>query len=486
MGAVIEVNGFPVEHAIIGIGDVVNLDGLASTPVPTTYLWALLDQPTGAVDALSTTSGSSPTIQLNSTGAYLVQLVTDLGLPTEAEITLVMAVETQKKQLVVAAAGEELEFHPTKGWQAKLEALFQAVAIEGSFHRVSIGPEVGADFPTVSAAISSLAAFPIPVTDVVVLEMLEDYTEIGVQIPERVVLDGMGHRIAPSATLDLRAGTIRNFDITFANGNFIQVGDAGIGADKESEIENLYSKSNATATKTVVVDPGTGDKRVILKNVLGVDLTIGTDFQGVLAAKGSRFEDIIFPQGTLELLDTQWATLDVGPTPNIADVTVLRTFSTDGTITINPGTTGVTTLGAHSGLLVNSSPVSDVLTLEQRAELIFYDNTFSGLLAEDVQAAIDELSVLPPDPLQRDRILVGIGGFLSGVDIPLPFITYVKTGNPTDPDFNNLIIFVDGLVLTNSIATNNADSRDAYPGSTNATIKLDFAVVAGQIIQVVR
>lgn len=80
------------------------------------YAWTLLDQPEGAVDALTGAGTATPTITPKKEGTYLVQLVVNAGTNTEQRATAVFYILRLIDDRRDPAAGETLEQNLVRGW----------------------------------------------------------------------------------------------------------------------------------------------------------------------------------------------------------------------------------------------------------------------------------------------------------------------------------------------------------------------------------
>lgn len=93
----------------------------------TSYAWAILDQPAGAADALSSAMIENPTFTPKKEGTYLIQLIVDLGLPTEDRDTAVAGIRQLKTRIRVPAAGETTEESTSRGWAVEVNEILQLV-----------------------------------------------------------------------------------------------------------------------------------------------------------------------------------------------------------------------------------------------------------------------------------------------------------------------------------------------------------------------
>jgi len=87
----------------------------------TSYLWSLVDKPEGSLAALSAPGIENPTITPDCEGTYVVQLVVDNGLPTQASDVQILGVrELKQPDLRVPGATETLQAHAVKGWAVRV------------------------------------------------------------------------------------------------------------------------------------------------------------------------------------------------------------------------------------------------------------------------------------------------------------------------------------------------------------------------------
>jgi len=132
--ASIEINGVVGSDDDLPIGQLVQLSN-DGDGTETTHAWSVLRQPPGAADALSDPTIENPTITLNKEGTYLVQLIVDLGMPSEVRNTVILGVRQVKTRVRVPAPGESIETG-VEGWaepaaNEALRALDAAVSDPG-------------------------------------------------------------------------------------------------------------------------------------------------------------------------------------------------------------------------------------------------------------------------------------------------------------------------------------------------------------------
>lgn len=89
------------------------------------YTWAILDQPPGAVDALSSVAVQNPTFTPKKEGSYLLRLIVNQGLPSEQENRVVCAVRQLKTLERIPAAGETTEADTSDGWVTSMNSMLR-------------------------------------------------------------------------------------------------------------------------------------------------------------------------------------------------------------------------------------------------------------------------------------------------------------------------------------------------------------------------
>ncbi len=112
----IQINGSPGSNDNLPLGTLVSLSNVSPSPV-SSYEWAILSQPEGtSTDALSSTTSATPTFTPTKEGSYLLRLIVDKTLPTEATQQVIAAVRELETEDRIPAAGETLENNGTTGW----------------------------------------------------------------------------------------------------------------------------------------------------------------------------------------------------------------------------------------------------------------------------------------------------------------------------------------------------------------------------------
>jgi len=113
--ALIKINGVAGSDTDLPINTLVQLDN-QNTGGEVSYLWAILDQPPGTADVLSSTTIQNPTFTPKKEGTYLIKLIVNLALPTEQTNSVVAAIRQLKDRERVPAAGETTEADTSDGW----------------------------------------------------------------------------------------------------------------------------------------------------------------------------------------------------------------------------------------------------------------------------------------------------------------------------------------------------------------------------------
>lgn len=123
--ALIKVNAVVGSNTDLPINVLVALDN-QNTGGELTYRWAMLDEPPGALDALSSLVIQAPTFTPKKEGTYLLELVVNEFLPTEARDRVVCAVRQVKTNFRVPAAGEDTEADASDGWATSVDVMLRA------------------------------------------------------------------------------------------------------------------------------------------------------------------------------------------------------------------------------------------------------------------------------------------------------------------------------------------------------------------------
>jgi len=118
--AVPTVNGVAGSNGDLPIDTLVQL-GNTGSGGELTYVWSILDQPTGAADSLSATNIVNPTITPKKEGSYLLLLIVNLGLASEKRAQVVLGIRELRSNMRVPAAGETTEVDSTDGWAAEID-----------------------------------------------------------------------------------------------------------------------------------------------------------------------------------------------------------------------------------------------------------------------------------------------------------------------------------------------------------------------------
>jgi hypothetical protein len=92
-----------------------------------TYTWAILDQPPGTADALSSLIIQNPSFTPKKEGTYLVKVTVNLGLPDEQSDSVVVGIRQVKSRQRIPAAGETTQADTADGWATSMNALLRAM-----------------------------------------------------------------------------------------------------------------------------------------------------------------------------------------------------------------------------------------------------------------------------------------------------------------------------------------------------------------------
>lgn len=112
----IEINGVAASDDDLPIAVLVQLSN-ADTGGEVTYLWEILDQPTGTADVLSSPAIENPTFTPTKEGSYLLRLTVNATTSTEVSDKKIAAVRQLKTNERIPAGMETIEVDPAKGWK---------------------------------------------------------------------------------------------------------------------------------------------------------------------------------------------------------------------------------------------------------------------------------------------------------------------------------------------------------------------------------
>lgn len=111
----ITINATPGSNLDLPLGVLVQLNNV-NNGGEVSYLWSIVDQPDGPVDALSSSSVQNPTFTPQKEGTYLIRLIVNQALGDEVSQQVVASVRQLKTRIRVPAAGETTEGNTQDGW----------------------------------------------------------------------------------------------------------------------------------------------------------------------------------------------------------------------------------------------------------------------------------------------------------------------------------------------------------------------------------
>lgn len=427
---------------------------------PTNYSWVLLDRPDASAAVLVPTFNAyeiqiTPDVQ----GSYLIQVTVDNGAGSENVSSGIVSVNTLKKSISIPAAGEETELSTTKGWQAKLEDAVLKYSTGASYKHLTLGDEIGADYTAFSALLTDINAdiFGIgPPSSAVFyfVDLLSDITE-NLAIPEGVIFNGNGFIVNTTSDVTL-AG-----DCVLANAIISRTGGG---------------TSSIVTTATLTERP----------KVLGVYTSPAytVEVSGPVHISGLKsFPDT--SDGVSVIVETA-----------LADDQALLENSIFNTVTTNGGNThikdcsgigavNITGAGiATSNLVFSNVNIDDSITIANSVTagtFSMFGVKFSGAFTDNTLASLNFVRNYN-SRLLRDTITPGVQP--ANTDFALTNVYYVHTGG-VSPDFLNLQIYVDGLLMTSSSDPTNV-TEDARPGVDGRNIQLNAGTLLATTIQVLR
>lgn len=119
-------------NAVVGSNDDLTLDAIVQLDNnniggEVSFLWEILDQPTGPADILSNATIQNPTFTPKKEGTYLIRLTVNEGLPDEDIDSAIAAIRQLKTRERVPAAGETLEDNASRGWAEDANVFLRTV-----------------------------------------------------------------------------------------------------------------------------------------------------------------------------------------------------------------------------------------------------------------------------------------------------------------------------------------------------------------------
>lgn len=219
----------------------------------------------------------------------------------------------------------------------------------------------------------------------------------------------------------------------------LHVLDLTIAAGSASRLSYNSATSELSLTSLGITSVSVDTTSANLAAFIAASYTAGTEFQeGDVVIITTSGETFIHNGGT-----TGTATdFTVIETPNVTDAYIRNLFSSANTaINYNPAT-GVFTFQVSANVNNGLSILADGLFYDERATATTYDNTTSGLVATEVQAAIDEIDGRIDDLEALDYIngITKVGtdvklGTTLTEDTVIPFSTFkLHLNDATNPD----------------------------------------------------
>lgn len=465
-----------------------------------TYAWSIIDLPTGSAVVISGPSTSS-TVSLTAIdvqGTYLVQLRIDAGLDSEEFGTAAVCLPTLKKSIRIPAAGEETEFDDDKGWQDKLSDALDKVAIGGSYHLITVGDEPGADY-TVTKLVdgdlvndinADLFGKGVPSYDNLYIIKLLSPVSGDVSISGGIILDGNGQVVEGDVGSPGNACITVDNTVNPAISGVFNTKVLGTGktqrvvflqtASASSSKSEVYVKDCTILTPTGALGIEFGDTEttpitenvfVHIDNVRGMYETTGTTVVGV-SVGGETSSSLFISNSILDNVEVR--------TNNDTDIINISNsvFLSDLTFTAQGSTTQDVVADLYNTTVVGDLVIDSTVT---GGGIDLYNVSVSNI---NNQTGIDDFVTDHDAPvLLRDYITPGV--VVSGTDILLTNTSFLHTGGISS-DFSNLLIYVDGMLMSMSNDPSNFSSRDARPGSDGSNFQLNFDTTVTSVIQVIR
>lgn len=258
--SLIQINGVTGSDTDLPLNTLVQLSNV-DTGGEVSYLWVILDQPSGTTDNLSSTSIQNPTFTPKKEGTYLIKLTVNGTLTNQ----VVAAVLQLKTRLRVPIAGESIEADPVEGWGAAVESSMRKQDSDtGNPYTVVARASVGGLLPN---------------------DVLYAPGEATIKggLPGQEIVLNMAKALATSATsLDnplyvLERGV--NGSLTPASGDLIVCRVSG----RVGPLTGIPSASGdpvyVSDTGTVALSPGTNERRIgtVLQIISGTTYSVSFD-----------------------------------------------------------------------------------------------------------------------------------------------------------------------------------------------------------------
>jgi hypothetical protein len=438
---------------------------------PLSYSWSLLDKPTAsAMPSFSFFAATGVTFTPDVEGSYLVQLTIDDGLDSEEANTAIASVDTLKKGLSVLAAGEETEFHIDKGWQNKLEGLTLKYTTGASFKHLTIGDGVGADYDSTSGtAFADLTA-----------DLAAD--KFGVGVPNSAT--GNFYYVELLSELDEQ---ITIPDGVILDGNFNKInGSTGVTVTLAGEASLLNAIVTNSGAFNGIVGTATGTQLPRVCNVFvdapGFDLSFFgpvyiSHVKGYPVANVNIGLSLSTALGEMAVVENcTFSTVSLnGFSAYFNNVVATSSFQIDNTTAPNSVDVDIHQCSVDGNFTILATIVSGQVDL--------FDLTLSGVISNLSGATLNNYTtIIPTITLNRETLTPG--ATLANTDIAIT-VPYINLSPAFSPDFLNLMVYVDGLLMAPSDDPANV-TEDVIPGSVAGTIQFNFNINLATVLQIVR
>lgn len=262
--ALITINGSPGSDEDLPINTLVQLNNQNSGG-EVSYAWSILDQPDGAVDALSSTTIQNPTLTPRKEGSYLIQLIVNFGLASEQRDQVICGVLYVKSQRRAPAAGETDEVG-TDGWKTELSAwltMIDNLRANPGFLIAQLSGALSAGAIVTPSSTATLKS-GLPGQEVVPVVTSQNATTAAVLTRPLAVLISNVTGAAPVSgqlAICLRSGYVSNISIPgAAAGDTLYVSDTGTLATSAGTNSRIVGRvlAETAGVCTVFIDSGGG------------------------------------------------------------------------------------------------------------------------------------------------------------------------------------------------------------------------------------